>query len=355
MTEKPLVIFTSFAPSLYGTERVLMLTAESLRPEYDVCILSPDGPMQEELARVGMPGHSFATKLEFAGIMAREIRRRREVALFATSIWHSIVFSALNTLYRRRSAHFHFVMGGTNERDAFSRKHLIKFLRVTFICPTDFIRGKLAKYGVGGDRVRVVPHYLTDSYASKITPKAPITADGVRSVVVVSRIDPIKRIDVLLDALDRAPDLADLPIRILGGGVLLEALRARAAENNPNVTFVGFTDRALREVAAADLLLHLCPEEPGALSVIEALATRIPILVADTGGTASIIDDGETGFFFRANDPDSVADKLRELRRLSARELDRVAGNARASFERDYSEAKVLDLVRSLLTRGFER
>lgn len=352
MSDKPLVLFTSFCPSVYGTERVLLLTAESLKSDYDVCIFSPPGPFQDEIRKAGIEGRSFLGKKDFAALMADKLKGHRRVAVFTTSLWHSLVFSALNSWFRRKSSHLHFAMGGTNDRDSFSRKHYLNRLPVTLICPSGFIRDKLTEHGVRPSSIEVIPHYLTDEYASQIATKPPIAADGIRSVVVCSRVEPIKRIDVLLDALDGAPDLADVSFRILGGGTLLDEYRARAARNNPNVTFVGFTERARQEIAEGDLLLHLCPEEPGALSVIEALAIRVPILVPDTGGTISIIKDGENGFYFRANDPARLAAKLRELRKLPAADLDRIAGNARASFEESFSEARVVGRFRSLIDAG---
>jgi glycosyltransferase involved in cell wall biosynthesis len=355
MSEKPLVLFTSFAPTLYGTERVILLTAQSLKDEFEPCIFSPVGTLPGEARRIGIESHAFTSKAHFARLMAGKFRGRKEAAVFTTSVWHSWVFSALATVMLRRSAHFSFTMGGTNERDAFSRKRFLNKLPLTFICPSDFIREKLAAHGADTSKIQVIPHYLTDSYASGIIPRPPFDRDGVRSVVVVWRIDPIKRIDILLDALDRAPDLADLPIRILGGGALLEEFQARAARSNPNVTFVGFTREVHKEVAASDLLLHLCPEEPGALSVIEALAARMPILVTDTGGVTSIIQDGQNGYYFRANDPDSLAQALRRLRLAPADELNRIAGNARASFEESYCEAKVVGRFRSLINAGLGR
>ncbi len=355
MTDKPLVILTSYSPSVYGTERVLLLTAESLKADYDVCLFSPPGPFQDVIRKAGIEGHAFATKKDFARILAGLLRGRRRVALFSTSLWHSLAFSGLNTWFRRRASHMHFAMGGSNDRDSFSRKYVLNRFPVTIICPSDFIRDKLTSHGVRPSKIQVIPHYLTDEYASRIATKPPITADGIRSVVVVSRVEPIKRIDVLLDALDGAPDLADLQVRVLGGGTLLDEFRERAARKNPNVTFVGFTDRAREEIAASDLMLHLCPEEPGALSVIEALAIRVPILVPDTGGTTSIIRDGENGFYFRANDPAALAAKLRELRGLPAAELDRIAANARGSFERSFSEAKVVGRFRALIDAGLGR
>ena len=77
---------------------------------------------------------------------------------------------------------------------------------------------------------------------------------GVRRVVVVSRADPIKRIDLLLDALDLNEALSQrLEVRILGSGSDLVSLRARTAARNPNVDFAGFVGDVPVELAASRL------------------------------------------------------------------------------------------------------
>ena len=349
-TPKPLVVLSSFAPSLYGTERILLAMAEALRPEYDTCILSPPGALQDEAARLGIEGHSFVTKREFAGHVRRLYRGRRELAFFATSVWHTLVISMLNLAFRRRIANFHAVHGGSTEVDSYSRKHKLRPLDVRFVCPSEFVKGKLEAYRVPGSRVDVVPNFLSPSHLEAVTPRAPFAVDGIRNAVVISRIDPIKRIDLLLDALDRHPDLRDLPIRIAGGGALLDELKDRA-RLHPNVTFLGRVSpgEALREIAAADLMLHFCPEEPFGLVLLEAMASRVPVLAPDSGGPASIIEDGRTGYAFRANDVDSLAAAIRRLRAAKADELNGVVASAQVALETTYSMPRCIDAFRSLI------
>lgn len=353
MTDKPLALFTSYCSSIYGTERMLLATAEILSPEFDTCLLSPEGLLQREARDLGMQALSFAGRGEFVSRIRQILRERRDLAVFTTSAWHSVVFAAVNAVYRRRAAHFHMVHGGSPERDSYSRKHHLKPLNLRFVCPSPFVRERLSHYGVPGRRVTVVPNFLSDSRVTEIIAHPRFEADGVRSVVVVSRVDPIKRVDLLMDMLDRCPEFDSMPIRVVGGGGELQAMERRAS-SHPQITFTGPSSEALREIGSADLLLHLCPEEPFGLVILEAFASGVPVLVPDRGGAAGIVDNLDTGYVFRSNDVDSLAAALRALRQMPGSELNRVAAAARDKFESTYRSPMASVLLRDLIRDGFE-
>ena len=66
-------------------------------------------------------------------------------------------------------------------------------------------------------------------------------------------------------------------------------------------------------LAASDLLLHLCPAEPFGLAILEAMAAGVPVMVPSSGGASSLVTDGCSGFHFQADDPDSLASRLKQL------------------------------------------
>ena len=166
---------------------------------------------------------------------------------------------------------------------------------------------------------------------------------------MVSRVDSIKRVDLLLDALDAHPELESISFRILGSGRELEALRQRASLNHPNVTFVGFSQDVAGELRKSDLLLHLCPVEPFGLSIIEAMAAGTPVLVPDAGGAGSLVEEGVSGFKFEANDPDSLARHLGDLSRFPVKVLNAVVAGGLCALETRFSaSARLEDYARLL-------
>jgi glycosyltransferase involved in cell wall biosynthesis len=47
---------------------------------------------------------------------------------------------------------------------------------------------------------------------------------------------------------------------------------------------------------------------------LEAMATGVPVLVTDVGGTRDLIEEGREGFFFSPTDPPQLCRLIRKLR-----------------------------------------
>lgn len=343
------LVYALHSGNLYGTERMALATLEGLRERFAPVLLAPPGPALAEAARLGIPGESFASPREFARRLQPWLAQHRRVAFIATGVAHSLIFLVLNAGYRRKSVHLHLVHGGTDERLSYGRKRLLNPTAAKLVAVSDFVRQRLMAHGVAPDKIWVIENFLTDERVRSAPRRPPFESAGVRKVVIVSRIDPIKRVDLLLDALDRHPDLGALSFRILGSGWDLEKLRQRAAERHPNVNFLGFTEAVAEALAAADLLLHLCPSEPFGLAILEAMAAGVPVLAPDSGGAALLVEEGVSGGRFHADDPEALAARLRELHAAPAELLNCwVAGGDRALATRFSQTERLTDYERLL-------
>ena len=110
---------------------------------------------------------------------------------------------ALNALYRRDVTHVHMVHGGAADVDAYGRKKWLNATPVTFVAVSGFVRRELLEHGVRPEKVRVVNNFLLPERVASAPRRPAFTSDGVRNLLVISRLDPIKRVGLLLDALDR--------------------------------------------------------------------------------------------------------------------------------------------------------
>jgi glycosyltransferase involved in cell wall biosynthesis len=69
------------------------------------------------------------------------------------------------------------------------------------------------------------------------------------------------------------------------------------------------------------------------ISILEAMAARLPVVASAVGGVPELVVDGETGLLVPARDPEALADGLGAL--LADRDLRRRFGDAgRARAER---------------------
>ncbi len=132
-------------------------------------------------------------------------------------------------------------------------------------------------------------------------------------LLVVSRLIPYKRVDLAVAACREL----DLPLRVVGDGPELAALRAQAG---PRTTFLGpLDDEAVaREYGRAAAFLFTANEDFG-ITPLEAMASGTPVLALRRGGAMETVVDGVTGAFF---DDQSVASLVEALRAFSPSDYD---------------------------------
>jgi glycosyltransferase involved in cell wall biosynthesis len=345
--QKPL-IYILHSGQLYGTERMAIATMSGLKDKFQPILLSPPGLAIQEGKRREFITLSFTNNKELTKHLNTILKKYKKLIFFATGLTHSLIFSTLNFFYRRQNIHIHMVHGGTDERASYGRKKYLNSLGIVFVTNSAFTKTRMIANGVRADRIKVIENFLLDS--SDYPKREPFTQDKIQRVVVVSRPDPIKRVDLLLDALERTPQLEKLSIRVCGSGWDLEKLRARAQSNHPNVKFLGYTDHVQEELAAADLLVHLCPVEPFGIAILEAMAAGIPVLVPDTGGASTLVEEGVSGFHFRAEDVDDLAKRLLDLTQAEPEQLNQVVIAAREALATRFSATRGIAEYRNLVS-----
>jgi glycosyltransferase involved in cell wall biosynthesis len=83
-----------------------------------------------------------------------------------------------------------------------------------------------------------------------------------------------------------------------------------------------FTEDSARVASyyqAADLYVHPARAENLPLAVIEAMASRTPVIASNVGGIPEIIDDGSSGLLFQPGDAAALAEAIAELLASEAR------------------------------------
>lgn len=158
-----------------------------------------------------------------------------------------------------------------------------------------------------------------------------------RHVLVVGRLVPHKRIEVVLEAFRGL----DRQLVVAGGGDELGRLRALAP---PNATLLGrVSDEELRELYRASEAL-VCPsvEEFGVV-VAEALACGVPVVAPRDGGALEIVEDGRTGVLVDRVEPRELVAALDAVRALAP-----PPGACRASVER-FDERRFTERLGAIL------
>ncbi len=108
--------------------------------------------------------------------------------------------------------------------------------------------------------------------------------------------------------------LYNIKLTFIGDGESKEFLVNLVKELNieENVTFLGNRTRKYiyQNLKSYDLLVQPSNFEGFGLSIVEALAARVPTLVSNLNGPMEIIDEGRFGFFFKRGDEEDCSNKI---------------------------------------------
>lgn len=133
-------------------------------------------------------------------------------------------------------------------------------------------------------------------------------------VGTVGRIDRIKNHDGLLDAfgllLAAFPmQQADLRLAIVGDGPLLPALRARVAREawGHQVWLPGARADVAQIMRGFSVFVLPSLSEGTPVTILEAMATGLPVVASRVGGVPQLVNDGQTGLLSDPADPHSLA------------------------------------------------
>lgn len=208
---------------------------------------------------------------------------------------------------------------------------------------SDFVTASFADIGLAEVPARTVHNALDvaawpPSGPGAAVPSGPRRDEDVPVVVSASRLFPWKGQELLLDALARV-HAAGHPFHLLvvgeddpratpGGGSHRATLEQRVAALGLDdvVTFTGFRDDVQELMRAADVFAMPSFAEPFGVVYLEAMATGLPVVSLDTGGTPEVVEHGSTGLLSPRGDVDALAANL--VRLLTDEALRRAMGAA---------------------------
>lgn len=159
-------------------------------------------------------------------------------------------------------------------------------------------------------------------------------------LLVVSRLLPYKRVDLVVDAATKA----GIGLDVVGTGPALADLRRRAG---PTVAFHGrLHDADITALMEGCRALCLPGHEDFGITPVEANAAGKPVVALAAGGALETLEDGVTGSFFRRQEP---ADVLAAIERCDAIET---APEAIATAARRFSSQAFAERLVAVLEAG---
>jgi len=176
-------------------------------------------------------------------------------------------------------------------------------------------------------------------------------------VLFVGRIEPLKGIDTLIEAIAiMAKKSITVCLSVIGGDPTededilnsemgrLQTLREKFGLKHL-VAFLGkrSQDTLPYYYSAVEAVVVPSHYESFGMVALEAMACGTPVVASQVGGLAFLVQDGVTGFTVPVDDPQALAERLISI--LSDRELRQRLGEQAASFACEYGWEKIASRV----------
>lgn len=216
------------------------------------------------------------------------------------------------------------------------------------------------KYGMDPGKMRVVPNGVP------IPEKLPIDKSeavrdslGIRKnssvITAISEITERKGIDLLIQAFDLLIQ-KKLPAQLLviGEGPLKRQLqkRYRHLEESHDIHFLGYQKDVRPYLSISDLFVLPSLGEELPLSILEAMASGVPVIATDVGGIPEIIEHGESGWLVKPGEVRKLTSALSYLmddKRMAQRLADNALHLVKARFSLSAMVNQTEEIYRSQL------
>jgi glycosyltransferase involved in cell wall biosynthesis len=186
------------------------------------------------------------------------------------------------------------------------------------------VRSTAIGLGMAPDRIITLPWGVD---LAKFRPGRTPDGDALRRkagwdhevVVVMTRsLEPVRGVDVALTGFLAAADVRpELRLLIVGDGSLRPILEQQVARSGAvsRVRFAGSLSPGQMgaPMAAADAYLSASHIDGTSLGLLEAMASGLPAVASDVGGTGEWVEPGRSGYLFPDGDADALASALVDL------------------------------------------
>jgi D-inositol-3-phosphate glycosyltransferase len=188
-----------------------------------------------------------------------------------------------------------------------------------------------------------------------------------RMVLFVGRIEPLKGVDTLIQAMSclQLNEQRPVHLAIIGGDPAAspEEMSAEMARLQKlcddlavgqTVVFLGKRDQDKLPYyySAAALVVMPSHYESFGMVALEAMACGTPVIASEVGGLAYLVKDGETGFTIPDGEPEELCEKISWL--LNDPHLQQTMSQRAVEYAQDYAwekiAAQIVEVYKSLLS-----
>ena len=227
------------------------------------------------------------------------------------SIYHTHFISYIDYYFKYAP----FLIGKVKRAIAGSQKSFYNNCDKVYI-PSESIKEELYEMGVKRKRMKIwkrgIDTTLFSPDKSDVRLMNKLTRNDYPTIIFASRLVWEKNLETLFRIYDLVQQ-SDLKVNFLiaGDGIALKA----AKDKMKNAVFTGKVNHETLSVlyASADLFLFTSVSETYGNVVLEAMSSGLPCVIANGGGSADFIEQGENGFKCDPFDEQDYFDKISKV------------------------------------------
>lgn len=138
-----------------------------------------------------------------------------------------------------------------------------------------------------------------------------------KTILYVGRFIPSKNVEMIIRSLPYILSRVDVRLILVGGGALEGGLKRLVKELGveKKVVFTGYaTEEKVREMyKKADIFVTASAADNQPLTILEALASGLPVVAANVGGIPELIKNEKNGFLFKSQNLNSFTGNVLKI------------------------------------------
>jgi glycosyltransferase involved in cell wall biosynthesis len=298
-----------------GTPTVVRELASRLHhpPAVSVHVMCLDrgGPVGEQIRARGIP----VTALDAIGIgdflvVKRLLRRIRafEIDTVVSFLIHANAVAAAASLFCSGVRFFQSIQTTQpRPRWHWMVQRFVQRAAESIIVPSEAVASAARqKAKIPANKICVIPNAIDPGDYPPVLPQERV-CDPPHRVVFLGRLDPIKRIGDLLEAVAQLGTLVKLDIYGEGEQRSVLIQQMRKLNINDVVHLRGPISDPRQALKDAELLVLPSEAEGFGLVLIEAMAAGVPVVATDAPGINEVVKSGVTGKLVPVGAPDKLA------------------------------------------------
>ena len=366
------ILFLIWALEVGGAERLLVALAKKIpKDKYDITIgcITRKGLWATELEACGIKVVSLNKKVGFDPTLLPKICRlikNEDPDLINTHLWTADLWGRLGAFITNKSP----VIVTEQNVDVWKKWYhrildWLLFLKTDYvICVSNEVaRFYKEAFHIPSRKIRMIPNAIDlarfDIGRQEGSLRNKLRLDKSKFIFVcAARLHPQKAHEVLIRsaAMLQAQGEKNFEILIVGEGERrgsLEQMVAKLGLSN-YIKFLGLREDIPEIFLASNAFILSSDYEGLPLTILEAMAARLPIIATDVGGNSQVVIDGKTGFLVPPRKPEALASAMFKIMkdREAAMQMGRKGrGVVESEYSIDAITYKTLELFNLAMTK----